>query len=70
MGLISLWDFTYSGAEHFQTIVNRLPDVNYLIRTAHWSACLEEGFAFLNYVSKRIDPSTHVSLAANNEHTT
>lgn len=26
--------------------------------------------ALLNYVSKRIDPSTHVGLTANNEHAT
>ena len=46
MGLISLWDFTYSGAEHFQTMVNRLPDVDYLIRTAHWATCLEDSDIF------------------------
>lgn len=42
MGLISLWDFTYSGAEHSQPMVNRLPDVDCLIMTAHWAACLED----------------------------
>ena len=68
MGLISLWYFTYSGAEHFQAMVNRHPDVDYLIRTAHW--VLEEGFAFLNYVGKQIDSPAHVGLTANNEHST
>lgn len=42
MGLVNLWDFIYSGAEHFQTMVNRLPDFDYLTMKAHWVIYLED----------------------------
>ncbi|WP_236697676.1 hypothetical protein, partial [Lactobacillus equicursoris] len=65
----SLWDFIYSGAEHFQTMVNMLPDVDFLIRTAYPEKMIKVE-ALFNYVSKRFDPSTHVSFTANNKYAT